>query len=165
MSVEHHMLELVGHCDGIICLRHQIDVDQPYIPPLPYVPETPQNLALGLPKTSETLGAGFGYDDKAKVHKVVRVKFVLAVPDLNLIYSRAEVYNLDADSWREIECHTQEAHIFPHVFLTYLNGIFYWYGSDTRTSLEVIVSFDMADEKFHKITVPDSFDDLERQQA
>lgn len=71
---------------------------KPYLPPLPYVPETSESLASGLPKTSETLGAGFGYDDKAKVHKVVRVKFVLAVPDLNLIYSRAEVDTLDADS-------------------------------------------------------------------
>lgn len=87
------------------------------------------------------------------------------MPDLNLIYSRLKVYTLDADSWREIECDTQEVHILPHVFQTYLNGIFYWYGSDTRTSLEVIISFDMADEKFHKIPVPDSFDDLERQQA
>ncbi|KAI5326386.1 hypothetical protein L3X38_035460 [Prunus dulcis] len=69
---------------------------KPYLPPILYVSETSECLASGLPKTSEILDAGFGYDDKAKVHKVVRVKFVLAVPDLNLIYSRAEVYTSDA---------------------------------------------------------------------
>ncbi|VVA12618.1 PREDICTED: F-box/kelch-repeat [Prunus dulcis] len=69
---------------------------KPYLPPILYVSETSECLASGLPKTSEILDAGFGYDDKAKVHKVVRVKFVLALPDLNMIYSRAEVYTSDA---------------------------------------------------------------------
>lgn len=44
---------------------------------------------------------GFGYDSKAKNYKVVRIVEFLG-KSIGL-YKRVEVYNLGANSWREIQ--------------------------------------------------------------
>lgn len=70
---------------------------------------------------------------------------------------KAEVYTLGANSWRVIECDIKANVFWMASFDMYFKGIFYWYAASVPQDNEVILSFDMSDEVFHNIPLPDNF--------
>ncbi|XP_004304897.1 PREDICTED: F-box/kelch-repeat protein At3g06240-like [Fragaria vesca subsp. vesca] len=163
-------LRIIGHCDGIICLNNNVDdvLCNPAIREFKVLPES--CVLYDLPPRAEedddetapwsmTAAMGFGLDSKAKEYKVVRV--VETTSGLCTYHpTRAEIYTIGANSWRELEnvdiaigCHPSWA---PS-FVLHFKGICYWWAFAAGDK-EVILTFDMSDEQFHPIPVPDCFD-------
>ncbi|EXC34522.1 F-box/kelch-repeat protein [Morus notabilis] len=139
---------IATHCNGIICFyghsfHHQNTV-------------VLCNTGLGEFKLLHTpclprffvAGAGFGYDPKADDYKFVKV-FSSAGFDRR---SRALVYTLGTNSWREIDLKGIYCWLNNSGF--YCRGLYYWWNKGLLDSETMVLSFDMSEEKFHCIKLP-----------
>ncbi|XP_004304967.1 PREDICTED: F-box/kelch-repeat protein At3g06240-like [Fragaria vesca subsp. vesca] len=167
LSITPSTLQIVGHCDGIICLRNNI-IDVLCNPAIKELKVLPESCVLyDLPPRAEdeddytaprsfTVSMGFGLDSIAKEYKIVRL--VETISGICTPHpTRAEVYTRGANSWRELEnvdigCDVRWA---PSCVL-HFKGICYWWASDP-TDKELVLIFDTSDELFHQIPVPDCF--------
>ncbi|GMN41994.1 hypothetical protein TIFTF001_011215 [Ficus carica] len=68
--------------------------------------------------------------------------------------SRALLYALRADSWREIKIEL-EAIFLPNDKGVYCKGVYYWLNKGVPGSKKTVLSFDMSEEVFHSIAIPD----------
>ncbi|XP_022740748.1 F-box/kelch-repeat protein At3g06240-like [Durio zibethinus] len=153
-------LQLLGQCDGIICLsnyRDDIVLCNPATKESMVLPKSCLlYLSLNPNLIPQTNGLGFGYDLKNQQYKVVRIvsywgEFGDGLPQL----SRVEVYTMGTDSWREIKNVKIPANVqYSPCFETYFNGAFHWHAMDYNNN-EVILSFNMGDEEFQRISMPD----------
>ncbi|XP_062006749.1 F-box/kelch-repeat protein At3g06240-like [Rosa rugosa] len=160
---------IVGHCEGIICLiiyTGDLVLCNPATKEFKILPESCLQ-----DTTSEIVG--FGYDPKANDFKIVNIgscgeesygeRLVINPP-------KAEVYTPSTDSWRNITIdylETETTNFWPDVFHEYFKGICYWLGHEQNKEFidtieqeiirQVIVSFDMSNERFHIILLPDRF--------
>lgn len=99
---------------------------------------------------------GFGLDSIANNCKIVRISIVHGEPpfyDFNMRKRKVDVYKLSVESWRELNMDNQH---FPHVNWYPCSGVFYkgtshWFG---KTTVLVILCFDMSSETFRKIKMP-----------
>ncbi|KAL5565988.1 hypothetical protein UlMin_029152 [Ulmus minor] len=134
----------VSECNGIVCLADYYDhivLSNPAINQIKFLPKS----CLG--DRFVLQGVGFGYDSRADDYKVVRFGRDMTV------YPRAELYSLNSDSWKEIDMDIDRDY-FPSLNLqVYNNGVFYWYMSGPRN---MICAFDMSDEAFQTIPLPDN---------
>ncbi|XP_038994563.1 F-box protein CPR1-like isoform X2 [Hibiscus syriacus] len=152
-------LQLLGHCDGIICLsnyRDDIVLCNPATRESMVLPES--SLPCYSPSSNlipQTSALGFGYDAKTHHCKVVRIVSYWeerSGSDLPQ-HSRVEVYSLATGSWKEIDVKVP-AHVwYSPCFETYFNGAFHWYAIDNNRN-EVILSFHMGNETFQVIPMP-----------
>ncbi|XP_038678541.1 F-box/kelch-repeat protein At3g06240-like isoform X2 [Tripterygium wilfordii] len=97
---------------------------------------------------------GFGFDRKTNDYKVLRI-VTQYLNQRRCWVNQAEIYSLDADSWREIptlEHLPQDIGDIP-CFNTYHDGHYYWRAFRGRGGL--ILSFDFADEVFEVLPLPD----------
>ncbi|XP_004304885.1 PREDICTED: putative F-box protein At1g47730 [Fragaria vesca subsp. vesca] len=160
---------IIGHCHGIICLRNATKVIlwNPAIREVkittPYVPD-------------ENLGnLGIGYDPKSNNYKVVHISYGTQEEhgDGHFLFDRpkGEVYTIGTDSWRQImtgSSETATTKFWFQDFHMYFNGVCYWNGREQLKDFHdfydaqeefyirpVIISFDMGDEVFHKMLLPD----------
>uniref|UniRef100_A0A1S4DUI5 F-box associated beta-propeller type 1 domain-containing protein n=1 Tax=Cucumis melo TaxID=3656 RepID=A0A1S4DUI5_CUCME len=106
---------------------------------------------------------GFGYDAKSNDFKVVRIVSFRGYSTMVMCpHIRVEIYDLSKDKWREIEAppFCGDANCTPH-FDMYHEGTFYFWGHGESSIFEAdhIVTFDMSQEVFSKISVPESYDD------
>ena len=153
-------LQLLGHCDGIICLSNYRDdivlcnpaTKESMVLPKSCLPCFSSNTNL-IPQTN---AMGFGYDLKNQQYKVVRiVSYWEEFGDSLPLLSRVEVYTMGTDSWREIKNVKVPAHVqFSPCFDIYFNGAFHWHAMDYNNN-EVILSFNMGEEEFQVIPMPD----------
>ncbi|XVF58353.1 hypothetical protein PTKIN_Ptkin07bG0059800 [Pterospermum kingtungense] len=154
-------LQILGHCDGIICLSNYRDyivlcnpaTKESMVLPKPCLPCFSSNPNL-IPQIS---ALGFGYDIKNVQYKVVRiVSYWEEFGDILPQRSRVEVYTMGTDCWREIENAKVPANVqFSPCFETYFNGAFHWHAMDYNNNNEVILSFNMGEEEFQVIPMPD----------
>ncbi|GLT32202.1 hypothetical protein SLA2020_068860 [Shorea laevis] len=163
-------LGVLDHCNGIICLAVDDDVVllNPGIRQSRRLPETCIRSSDGdWDRDYFTCSVGFGYDPRSSDYKVVRI-WNSNVDD----HVRIEVYTMSSNSWREIFSFVE---YFADYFVwgterkRYLNGSCYWLGQEEYYSedepdsdeegndSEIIVSFDMSNEVFQKISTPDDF--------
>ncbi|CAL8178304.1 unnamed protein product [Prunus armeniaca] len=131
---------------------------------------------------------GFGYDPISKAYKVVSIIFYGSQRHAHTLYSvviyplRVQVYTLgsseESSSWREIKTcslETETTFLWPQIFQIHLKGMCYWLGSEQQKEFvheeelryeemirQVVVSFDMSDEVFDEVTLPDELLDHER---
>ncbi|XP_004304886.1 PREDICTED: F-box/kelch-repeat protein At3g06240-like [Fragaria vesca subsp. vesca] len=160
-------LTIAGHCDGIICLKlfiGNVILCNPAMQEFKLIPKSslvlpedvelwPGYLEYGLRYYTDYLG--FGYDPKSEDYKIIR----MVNYDKEYYWSRAEVYTMKSNSWREIEIlydYERMHHIdsWPSFLPIYFNGICYW----RVISDDLILSFDMGSELFHEIPMPDLAD-------
>ncbi|XP_008232414.1 PREDICTED: F-box/kelch-repeat protein At3g06240-like [Prunus mume] len=98
-----------------------------------------------------TIALGFGLDVGGNDYKVVRVgDFLHGVC--------VEVYSLRLDSWRIIHAVPPVTEIFEVFWSnkwTYLNGVVYWIVQEFFPDCRYIISFDMENEIFQRIMLPD----------
>lgn len=140
-------LRLVSQCDGIILLAQlEANIALLWNPAIREF-KVLQNSCF--PNGFVILGVGFGYDCRAKDYKAVRIVSSVNPNDAN--HSRAEVYTLGTDSWREIKLHIKVDFIPGDRRQVYCKGVYYWW---IQNHTNMILSFDMCDEEFHEITVP-----------
>lgn len=134
------------HCDGIIC---QLGNDRTMIlwnPALLEVKSLPKRC---IDSPWESLGMGFGYDSRAHDYKIVSIASCRRHLGLDPL-SRAEVYTLHTDCWREIRMPLLCSSSMHRK--VYANGVCYWLVQNE----DIILSFDMTDELFATIPLPDN---------
>lgn len=170
-------LEISGSCDGLICLNtfnsEDIVLCNPALEEYRVLPKSCILLPPRVPRQfeenedddyyeeddddeieSNPKCVGFGYDPNSKDYKVVRAaQFVSGV--FTQHPSKVEVYSLAADTWREIPVDIQPHGSLNPSYQMYFKGFFYWiaYWTEERN---VILSFDMSEEVFHDIALPES---------
>jgi F-box interacting protein len=178
---EEERLDILGDrsINGIICLynypwRYQPPCDHlfrivlwnPAIREFKLLPTNPVHCPSPNPHVRHQLkGFGFGYDHKSNDYKVVRIViFWDFTPYIdwngNGYYCPplVEVYTLSTDSWRQIDAvFESDAGVHDTVRNSqfYLNGVYHWHGSINEKPSDAIVSFNMTDEVFRIIRVPD----------
>ncbi|XP_074365505.1 F-box protein At3g07870-like [Apium graveolens] len=159
---------VVGSCNGLLCLCDSLYKDAVYI----YNPFTRDYKEL--PKTrqyaEETVLCGFGYLRGTNEYKVVKivhhrivstgVDYVQRTMMLGKSISEVFVFTLGSNTWRNVglaprylERRSQEA--------LCTNGRLHWVTLGVRNAVRglIIISFDLAEEKFYEIPRPD-FNDL-----
>ncbi|WOH03136.1 hypothetical protein DCAR_0522530 [Daucus carota subsp. sativus] len=156
---------VVGSCNGLLCLFDSLYKDAVYI----YNPFTRDYKEL--PKTrqydEETVVCGFGYHPETNQYKVIKIVYYWIV---NFGYPRARsrirtshnsksevfVLSLGGNAWRNIG----EAPYFIQrrsQGALFTCGRLHWQtrGGSKNVRGLVIISFDLADEKFHEVPRPD----------
>ncbi|PON54139.1 F-box domain containing protein [Parasponia andersonii] len=98
---------------------------------------------------------GFGYDPKANDYKFVRILNGADYGVGSNMASRAQVYSLGTDSWREIKMDTKVRYYRGRRKGVYLRGVYYWWINALPYYNDMILSFDMCDERFQRIPLPD----------
>ncbi|KGN59711.2 F-box protein CPR1-like [Cucumis sativus] len=158
--------EIRGHSHGLLCLtdlRKDIFLCNPSTREFHKLP--PSILLLTEPPVepddydSSTNAVGFGYDSKSRDFKVVRVVDFVEGPGY-FYPPRVEVYDLSKDRWREIESPVCGHVFWAPCFEMFHEGTYYWWAmtGNTEGNTEIIQTFDMSEEVFGRIPVPESFE-------
>lgn len=92
-------------------------------------------------------GAGFGYDPKVGDYKFVKVFSSVDLP----LESKAQVHTLLTDSWRDIDLKGIFCWLSDGM---YCKGFYYWWNGGLQGSENMVLSFDMSEEKFNRIQLP-----------
>lgn len=137
----------VSQCDGIILLADRLENIVSLWNPAIREFKVLQNSCFA--DGFVVVGVGFGKDCRANAYKAVRI--VSSVNPNDVSPSRAEVYTLGSDSWREIKMPIRVGYIPSDCKQIYCKGVYYWWIWNHK---KMILSFDMCDEEFHEITVP-----------
>ncbi|KAL0014091.1 hypothetical protein SO802_001160 [Lithocarpus litseifolius] len=144
--------------DGIICLGHSsvgFVLWNSEIKEFRDVP-APPSPNVGYHKTT----CAFGYDHYSNEFKVVSIytKFQIHT---GLLSPSVQIYNESTGYWREIDTVFDQSVIcFPGYYNElFFNGVYHWTGcilmDDRGQHLEAIISFDMREEVFRTIKMPD----------
>ncbi|XP_034706283.1 F-box/kelch-repeat protein At3g06240-like [Vitis riparia] len=97
----------------------------------------------------------FGHDPKTDDYKVFRCLICSNMPGRPI--QKMELYALSSDSWRQMDLDVP-AHIEgTNIINTCMKGRNHWLGSDQENGEVVILYFDMSDEVFGVIPLPNSF--------
>ncbi|XP_035546488.1 F-box/kelch-repeat protein At3g06240-like [Juglans regia] len=120
---------------------------------LPFVPRPPDFVPLPLDICFTSYKFGFGIDLNTNDFKVVKITCFYSPR-----HYQVELYNLTTDSWRVIDASLNSADfIKTSNFPSYLNGFCYWLNFPRRCDREhnLLLSFDMSNEMFREIMLPD----------
>lgn len=91
---------------------------------------------------------GFGFDSSSDGYKVVRISYDM----FNFIENTVSVYNLRADSWREINSCPYNIVGYPNPEGFLLNGALNWLcGGDVG-----IISLNLSNETFTSLSFPNN---------
>ncbi|GMN53143.1 hypothetical protein TIFTF001_022289 [Ficus carica] len=151
MSANH-----ICHCNGIICVAsHKGDMVlcNPAIKKFRTIPNPfcgDDNWLLLV-----VVGVGFGYESRANDYKAVSIVIGMSRND-GLWLLRAKLYRTKTDSWREIGIHLQSDDIPFFDTAISCKGVIYWTMLNPKSCSFGILSFDMADDLFLFIQLPDN---------
>ncbi|KAM7503207.1 hypothetical protein LguiB_002111 [Lonicera macranthoides] len=160
-----HNFRVVGSCNGLLCLSDDLGVYAFGI--ILWNPSIRRFVTLPTPRvTKRTHGSyslvlGFGFDCKSNDYKVVRIAYVKGRNGCELIPPEVEVYSLSSGSWRSFVAGAPPYGIYYGYTGSnaFLNGTLHWIGYDPCKKGSngcLIVSFDMGDEVFREVMLPDS---------
>ncbi|KAF5734683.1 F-box and associated interaction domains-containing protein putative isoform 1 [Tripterygium wilfordii] len=143
---------VVGPCNGLLCLydfEGNAALWNPATREFKTLPLSPMDHPPFEEITSYSL-VGFGFDRRSNDYKVLRFFIDGYVEDMFCI-SQAELYSVSGGSWKEIPV-IDDVRLGPAPwFKAYNDGFYYWLTD------EFILSFDMANEVFDKLPLPDDF--------
>ncbi|KNA21365.1 hypothetical protein SOVF_043830 [Spinacia oleracea] len=158
--LKHHEVNLIGSCNGVVCISDKSNTDFFLFNPLTKSQrKLPPNNIGPNPLNNETLVFGFGYDSENDDYKVLRLVQNCYYTEIN--YSKAEVYSLRNNSWKCVEG-------IPY-FLLFLcrNGIFVKEGihyivvtKELQMTCKLIACFDFKTETYSLMECPDYEDKL-----
>ncbi|KAK8556413.1 hypothetical protein V6N13_064443 [Hibiscus sabdariffa] len=147
-----------GPCNGILCLDDGHDKAALWNPSTREFKILPQSSVQRPPLVDSTTfrSLGFGYDSQTDNYKVVRfvVNYFEEDSDAGLMFDQndqVELYSLKSDSWKEIS-HPRVVPGDSPPFNSYVNGFYYW--QTIRNCDFLILSFDMVNEKFSTLPLP-----------
>uniref|UniRef100_A0A5B6YUY8 F-box domain-containing protein n=1 Tax=Davidia involucrata TaxID=16924 RepID=A0A5B6YUY8_DAVIN len=144
---------IVGSCNGLLCLYVEIfdpfDTNiylwNPSVRKLKTLPSSLHPEEFIKPETYVVLG--FGFDHRTRDFKVVRI-----------LYNQqplVEVYTLSTDSWRSIEVAVPFIFIYSSPDVPFVCRSFHWPAySSGDVFRQLIVSFDISEEAFGEIMLP-----------
>ncbi|XP_026419705.1 F-box/kelch-repeat protein At3g06240-like [Papaver somniferum] len=145
----------VGSCNGLLCfyirneyVRYFLRYDGIYL----WNPSTREYKVICKPPAAPVepmkVAYGFGYGRKIDDYKLIQFR---SDPDNYTVYTGSEVhiYTLGSNSWRRFGDVPYKIHDIS-VPMTHLNGVIHWVGR------EVIVSFDIVEERIKEIQIPSS---------
>ena len=165
--------EFVGSCiNGIICFKYYVEHNKirdfalwnPAIREFKVLPSLPIHFPSNV--DYEDVGSAFGYDSISNDFKVITILSYWNDPGYTVTYNwdpkvimhtQVEVYTLSTNSWRQVDCDTVSHINFPARFREiYLNGVYHWSGMAPGIAkyYDVIVSFDMRNEAFGILSMP-----------
>ncbi|XP_022150319.1 F-box/kelch-repeat protein At3g06240-like [Momordica charantia] len=153
-----------GYSHGLICLSDNLDNIFICNPATGELRHLPPSILLTKPpedpfdRNGTSMNAvGFGYDQKSMDFKVVRV--VEFYEEGRYPCLRTEVYDLGNDGWREIESRACGFVVSePSSFDMYHEGMYYWIAEEEgEGGSEIIQWFDMSEEVFGRIPLPQGF--------
>ncbi|XVF46957.1 hypothetical protein PTKIN_Ptkin03bG0070100 [Pterospermum kingtungense] len=147
-----------GPCNGLLCL-HDHDKVALWNPSTREFKVLPKSSVQSHPSLDFTSYGclGFGFDSTTDDYKVVR--FVTNYfkedeegGDLGDWNHQVELYSVKSDSWKEISVPDVQPYDSP-LFNNYINGFYYWPATGDTDYL--ILAFDMANEKFSTLPLPE----------
>ncbi|KAF9615332.1 hypothetical protein IFM89_022983 [Coptis chinensis] len=149
-----HFNEVLSCCNAVICQQicsgyeHHVWLWNPATKQIRILPESPISL---LRRREVTVYVGLVFDVKTDDYKVVKFNFE------NISYvtkkCRVEIYSLSTDSWRPIDVDLPISYIASDPKIPYRDEIYCWLGGLDDPCL--IVSFDIHNEVFQTMSVPD----------
>ncbi|KAK8510444.1 hypothetical protein V6N13_100467 [Hibiscus sabdariffa] len=151
--------EVFGPCNGILCFdaEFKIGLWNPSTRQFKILPECSIECPPSADSTS--LGAlGFGYDsltDDYKVVRFVRNSFEYEFDGMSFYshtITQVDLYSLKSNSWKELP-HPGVDAWYAFTFHSYINGFYYW--PAVGPSGYVILSFDMVNERFSTLPLPE----------
>ncbi|KAK8556447.1 hypothetical protein V6N13_064481 [Hibiscus sabdariffa] len=155
-------LDVDGPCNGILCLDDGRDKAALWNPSTREFKILPQSSVQRPPLVDSTSFEcfGFGYDSQTDDYKVVRfvVNYFEEDSDAGSMFEQndqVELYSHRSDSWKEISYPGVGPYDSPP-FNCYINGVYYWQA--TASSGDLILSFDMVNEKFSTLPWPQTLD-------
>ncbi|KAL3526651.1 hypothetical protein ACH5RR_011307 [Cinchona calisaya] len=145
--------QLLGPCNGIICLTDFCDIylcnpathESKKLPPIPF----------GCPEEHyySTHYVGFGFDQTTDNFKVIRIVRWRPIDHHISPPARAELYYLNSNSWREMDVILPWTFYYRPCFALLFKGSFHWHAESE--SSDCILSFDISTEAFREIKYPD----------
>ncbi|KAJ9175219.1 hypothetical protein P3X46_013796 [Hevea brasiliensis] len=161
--------EIVGSCNGILCLSDTYRVNSHTI--ILWNPTIRKSTTLPLPCISfhqiYMFVLGFGCDDKSNEYKVVRIVYRVMDDKCKVdIRPQVEVYELSLDAWRSIRISAAPQYVISELSMrVFLNGSVHWIGyipseADSDFRNLSLVLFDMSNEVFKEMKLPDSLTGL-----
>ncbi|THG01279.1 hypothetical protein TEA_028197 [Camellia sinensis var. sinensis] len=103
---------------------------------------------------------GFGFDSINHDCKVVRVTYVEDDDGFDIVPPEVELYALSRGCWQSISYCGLQSIIPKRSPQVYINGAVHWIAYDRKTNgsfrRSLIVSFNMCDELFRQVFLPDS---------
>ncbi|KAM7468922.1 hypothetical protein LguiA_007105 [Lonicera macranthoides] len=150
--------KIVGSCNGLICLSDS-DVLDDLCTTVLWNPAIRRKLTLPPPgilvrNTGSLHVLGFGFDCKAKDYKIVRLSY----KNPYLWPPSVEVFSVNTGAWRGISTPAPMCRIFGDLWRQcFVNGAAHWaaYTQICGQNRSFILSFDMCDEVFCEIKLPE----------
>lgn len=151
-SVSPEEMEVVGSCNGLLCLTNSLGHICLWNPATKRVKDI-SDFAIRIVDSTGEVSVGFGFDGMTNDYKVVRIVWSSRSENTPC---RVEVYSLNRASWREIEVEV-DFELIHGCCLLIVRGNPYWTGLAHRWEIkkQFFVSFDVHNEVFSKITWPD----------
>ncbi|XP_042488002.1 F-box/kelch-repeat protein At3g06240-like [Macadamia integrifolia] len=159
--------EVPGSCNGLLCINteHEENIylwnpSTRWHQKLPFLP------LIGSSTTAQ-LAYGFGYEPITNDYKLVRILQRYPQSYHNKNYSEDDwssevrVYSLSTNSW--IRIGVTYFHRIQHRFGVLANSVLHWIGNSelvVHTTSNSIVSFDLKDEKYREVPLPDFSEDI-----
>ncbi|GMY13758.1 F-box protein CPR1-like [Fagus crenata] len=147
-------VEVVGSCDGLLCLLNSVGdlaIWNPSTRAYREVPDPWPTMAIMFSENavmwSDFDPYGFGYDETSNDYKVVQL--IEFKEDL-IVRNAVFVYNLKTNTWRKLS--SDCTHEFPHSHGKLACGALHWTGTSHN---EDIIAFDLGLEEFRVIPQPD----------
>ncbi|XP_062027477.1 F-box/kelch-repeat protein At3g23880-like [Rosa rugosa] len=146
---EFYYIDIIGSCNGLICLLldWNTSVIMLWNPCTRESKVLPQPSIKNLPKFY-----GFGYDSTTDDYKVIVGSFSSTSSYEYVVVA----YTLKTGSWRKLQSLNQNFRVLWHGCL--VNEALHWVlderDEDHRVIASKLVSFDLAEEKFHEIASP-----------
>lgn len=164
---DYKYLHFFGHSHGLICICGRYDLflcnlatrQFRKLPPSIILLDEIQNKPKGDCSSRYLISSitGFGYDARSRDFKVVTVMhFSDEVSSISPL--RVEIYDMSKDRWREIEPLICCSVFSMPLFNTFHEGKFYWLGTGVTFAplYEMILTFDISEEVFCQIVLPES---------
>ncbi|KAI8557009.1 hypothetical protein RHMOL_Rhmol05G0300600 [Rhododendron molle] len=155
---------IVGICNGLVCI-HFSPQEFPLIlcnPSTRQFQEIPNSEWLD--EMIERVSFGFGFHPGANDYKLIRI--VHYVSSFEEAVTQVDLYVMSTHTWTNIDANKLSVFfgeindwgeydiIVGSTASAVLNGVFYWSACVIPTNEVIVMSFDMGDEVFRKITTP-----------
>ncbi|XP_012076214.1 F-box protein At3g07870 [Jatropha curcas] len=161
--------DIIGSCNGLICLSDTYRINTHTI--ILWNPSIGKSITLPLPCISFDLiymfVLGFGFDEKRNKYKVVRIVYYIKDNGSKIdITPQVEVYELGMVAWRSIRVKAAPKYVISELSLQiFLKDFVHWIGynpneADSNFRDLSIVLFDMSNEVFEELKLPDSVSGL-----
>lgn len=157
---------IVGSWNGLFCFAYNDHYQRNYYSYTLWNPSI--HRAISLPEPNFTLSLhgrskhshGFGYDPSTNDIKLVRLVYLEGRLHDYKVPPLVEIYTLNTGCWRAIAAPAPSYIVNERCLSVFVNGASHWVAHnppEEGTFRNVIVAFDMVDEVFHEIPVPDCF--------